>query len=160
MRAPKRWEDGDSWLVNYIGHPIHGAAAGFVWGAHDPRTRQAEFGLNAQYWATRWRAIAWSAGYSVQFEVGPFSEASIGNVGLRPDTTGWVDYVVTPIGAFALMTAEEALDRYFIHWFERRVTNRVARASMRTIFNPSRTVANLTLTRAPWHRDGRRLQWK
>ena len=41
LRIPNTWKDGDDWEVNYIGHPIHGAAAGFIWldhedGAHDP----------------------------------------------------------------------------------------------------------------------------
>jgi hypothetical protein len=41
VRWPKTWEDGDAWWVNYIGHPIHGAASGFIWldhetGSHDP----------------------------------------------------------------------------------------------------------------------------
>ena len=30
------------------------------------------------------KAMAFSASYSVQFEVGPLSEASIGNVGMDP----------------------------------------------------------------------------
>lgn len=42
------------------------------------------------------------------------SEASLGNVGLRPNTTGWVDHVVTPAGALGFMAAEDALDRYVI----------------------------------------------
>jgi hypothetical protein len=28
VRVPRSWEDADIWLVNYIGHPLHGAAAG------------------------------------------------------------------------------------------------------------------------------------
>jgi hypothetical protein len=35
LRVPRQWEDGDAWWVNYIGHPIHGAAAGYVWLDHD-----------------------------------------------------------------------------------------------------------------------------
>ena len=46
--------------------------------------------------AARARATAWAAVYSFQFELGPFSEASIGNVGLRANTAGSVDHVVTP----------------------------------------------------------------
>lgn len=80
--------------------------------------------------------------YSVQFELGPFSEASIGNVGLRPNTTGWVDHVVTPAGALGIMVAEDALDRYLIvvrieSWTE----NRVVRAIARMVFNPGRTLS-------------------
>jgi len=155
VRVPQSWEDSDAWLVNYVGHPIHGAAAGFLWTIHDPAARAAAIGLDGAYWSTRWRPLVWSAVYSVQFEAGPFSEASIGNVGLRPDTIGWVDYVVTPVGGLGLMIAEDALDRFFIEWFERHVRSRSARAIIRTLFNPSRAMANVAANRLPWHRDGR-----
>jgi hypothetical protein len=97
--------------------------------------------------------------YSLQFEIGPLSEASIGNVGMRPETTGWVDHVVTPVGAMALIVAGDALDRYFVTWVERRVRNRFARAVLRMTFNPSRTLANLSQNREPWRRPGRTIGW-
>jgi hypothetical protein len=82
-------------------------------------------------------------GYSLQFEIGPLSEASIGNVGMRPETTGWVDHVVTPAGALGLMVAEDALDRYSGRMGrERGSATRVWRASLRLIFNPARTLSN------------------
>jgi 2-polyprenyl-6-methoxyphenol hydroxylase-like FAD-dependent oxidoreductase len=90
-------------------------------------------------------------------ECGPLSEASIGNVGLRPETTGWVDHVVTPVGAFGLMVAEDALDRFVVKWIEARTANRFFRASLRLIFNPSRTLSNSASGRLPWHREGRPL---
>src|SRR5262245_36638375 len=31
VRIPRQWEDGDLWLVNYVGHPIHGAGAAIIW---------------------------------------------------------------------------------------------------------------------------------
>lgn len=157
VRVPGHWEDSDNWLVNYLGHPIHGAAAGFLWTIHDPAARAAPIGLDGAYWSTRWRPLVWSAIYSVQFEVGPFSEASIGNVGLRPDTIGWVDYVVTPVGGLGLVVAEDALDRFFLEWFERHVRNRPARAILRMLFNPSRAMANVAAYRLPWHRETRPL---
>ena len=91
IKIPRTWEDGDGWPVNYLGHPAHGAAAGFIWldhedGAHDPR-----LGFSKEYRASRGRATAWAAVYSLQFEFGPLSEASIGNVGMHPSTEkdGW-----------------------------------------------------------------------
>jgi hypothetical protein len=156
IRLPNQWEDSDAWWVNYIGHPIHGAAAGYLWLDSEPGA-PADFGLNRQYWMTRARATAWSAAYSLQFEFGPLSEASIGNVGLRPETTGWVDHVVTPVGAFGLIVAEDALDRWFVQWVERRTTNRFYRAALRLAFNPARTLSNTASGRVPWHRDGRPL---
>ena len=73
---------------------------------------------HVRYWASRAQAAAWAAVYSVQFEFGPLSEASIGNVGMRAETTGWVDHAATPAGAFALMVGEDALDRFFVRWVE------------------------------------------
>jgi hypothetical protein len=160
IRAPKTWEDGDSWLVNYIGHPIHGAAAGFVWMEMDPKSREPQIGLGIDYWKTRARPVIASAIYSLQFEIGPLSEASIGNVGLRPNTVGWVDYVVTPIGGMAILVAEDALDLFFVRWVEARTTNRFYRASLRMIFGPSRVMANVALGRAPWNRSARPLDWR
>lgn len=159
VRWPRRWEDSDSWLVNYIGHPLHGAAAGYIWLDHDPGSKREEFGLSSRYWASRWRSVAWSAAYSVQFEIGPLSEASIGNVGMNPQTTGWVDYVVTPAGGFAILIAEDALDRFLVRWVEARTHNRFYRASIRMLFGPARALANAAMSKPPWQRDGRPLDW-
>jgi hypothetical protein len=145
--------------VNYIGHPIHGAAAGYIWLDHDPRA-PVEIGLNRRYWVTRAQSTAWIAAYSVQFEFGPLSEASIGNVGMTPETTGWVDHVVTPVGAFGLIVAEDALDRFLVKWIEARTKNRVARASLRLIFNPARTFSNAASGKLPWYRKDRALSWR
>ena len=124
LRIPDTWDDGDSWAVNYVGHPIHGAASGFIWLDHEDGSHDPKLGFSKEYWASRGRATAWAAVYSVQFEFGPFSEASIGNVGLRPLTTGWVDHVVTPAGALGIMVAEDALDRYLIARIESWTGNR------------------------------------
>ncbi len=156
---PRQWEDTDSWMVNYVGHPIHGAGAGIVWLDHSDKDRAASI-FSPGYLASRGRAAAFSAIYSVQFEIGPLSEASIGNVGLKPETAGWVDYVVTPVGAFAFMIAEDALDRYFVRWVEARVKNRVVRATLRLAFGPSRFLANSAESRLPWYRPDRTLAWR
>lgn len=157
VKIPRTWNDGDSAGVNYIGHPIHGAAAGFIWldhedGAHDPK-----LGFSKKYWASRGRATAWAAVYSLQFEFGPLSEASIGNVGMRPNTTGWVDHVVTPVGALSFMVAEDALDRYLITRIESWTSNGVIRAAARIALNPSRSLSNLAQGRVPWSRPVRPL---
>jgi len=159
VRMPGQWGDSDGWFVNYIGHPIHGAAAGYIWLDHEPGA-PASFGMNREYWVARGRAAAWAATYSLQFEIGPFSEASIGNVGLRPETTGWVDYVVTPVGAFGLMVGEDALDRHLVRRLEARVGSSFWRATLRLALNPGRALSNAASGRAPWHRPDRSLDWR
>ncbi len=159
VRIPSQWDDTDAWWVNYVGHPIHGAAAGYIWLDHEPRAL-SEFRGTARYWSSRGRAMAWAAAYSLQFELGLLSEASIGNVGMRPETTGWVDHVVTPAGAFGWMVAEDALDRFLVKWAEGRVRNRGLRAALRFALNPGRALSNSASGRSPWYRDGRPLNWR
>ncbi len=158
VRVPTAWEDTDSWLVNYVGHPIHGAAAGYLWLEHDPKA-PITIEFDNRYWASRGRAAAFAAAYSLQFEIGPISEASLGNVGLRPETTGWVDYAVTPAGAFGLVIAEDVLDKFMVEWVERHTRNRVCRASLRLIFNPTRAMSNTAAGHLPWYRPDRTLAW-
>jgi hypothetical protein len=141
--------------VNYVGHPIHGAASGFIWldhevGAHDPRLK-----FSRSYWASRGRATAWAAVYSIQFEFGLLSEASIGNVGMHPGTTGWVDHVVTPIGALGFMVVEDALDRFLIERIEQWTGNTILRTASRIVLNPSRTLSNAAQGKMPWTREAR-----
>lgn len=158
LRIPTTWHDGDGWLVNYVGHPIHGAASGFIWLDHEDGAHDPVLGFSGEYWASRGRALAWAAGYSMQFEFGPLSEASIGNVGLRPGTTGWVDHVVTPAGALVFMVAEDALDRHFVRRIESWTDSAVFRAIARSLLNPSRTMSNVAQGRTPWFRATRPLR--
>jgi hypothetical protein len=158
LRMPDTWGDGDHWTVNYLGHSVQGAASGFIWldnedGLHDPK-----LGFSMEYWASRSRATAWATLYSLQFEFGPLSEASIGNVGLRPEKTGWVDHVVTPVGGLAFMVAEDALDRYVITKIESRTQNAFLRALTRVMLNPSRSLSTAAQGRAPWDRAVRPLE--
>jgi hypothetical protein len=157
VHIPRDWDDGDSVAVNYVGHPIHGAAAGYLYRDAAGVRGSSRFGLSPSYWATMGKSTAFIGVYSLQFEFGPLSEASIGNVGRHPATRGWVDHVVTPVMGFALMAAEDALDRYFVLWFEDHVDNRAARATIRLLFNPARLMANLAQGRSPWYRPDRPL---
>lgn len=154
LRIPGQWHDGDKAVTNYLGHPIQGAASGFIWIDNDPNAPRT-LAFDRRYLASRLRATAFAAGYSVQFEVGPFSEASIGNVGLNPATVGWVDHVVTPTGGFLLMVGEDAIDRFLIAKLEKKVGSRLLRGALRMFLNPSRASANVAALRAPWHRDDR-----
>ena len=98
--------------------------------------------------------MAWSAAYSTQFELGPYSEASIGNVGKAPGTMGYVDLVVTPTGGFGIMLVEDAFDQFVVARLEQRVNPPTMRV-LRMVISPNRTVANLLRFKKPWRRDNR-----
>ena len=98
------------------------------------------------------RALAFSAVVSTQFELGPLSEASIGNVGLRdPRKMAWVDLVITPTVGTAWMVAEDLIDQRLLARLDRR--KGVFRNILRSVLNPSRTGANLSRRKFPWYRE-------
>lgn len=147
-----KWEDGGRFFTNHIAHPLQGAFTGFIQIQNDPRGRTQKFGRSKAYWRSRMKAMAWSAAWSTQFEIGPISQASIGNVGLKGKQT-WVDIVITPTVGTALLVSEDALDRYAVRWIERRTNNLYAKIAGRMLLNPSRTCANLIRFKKPWYRD-------
>jgi len=147
-----RWNDGNHLFTNYIGHPFSGAIVGFVYVQNSPSARHpASAGA---YWKSRLKATAWITAYSVQWEIGPLSESSLGNYGIYPyrdskgnivNSTGLVDWVLTPLGGLGWMAAEDWLDGH------------VLAGRRKTLFcigiNPARTSANLLRLKKPCYRD-------
>ena len=154
------WLDGDPFYVNYVGHPMQGAVAGYLFVQNDRKYRAVEFGKNRQYWKSRLRAAAFSWAYSEQFEIGPLSEASIGNVQASYPQQGFADQVTTPAIGLAWMIAEDSVDRYVIKRLEAHTHNPYVRLLVRSGLNPTRSMANLLAARVPWHRDTRPGVWE
>jgi len=146
------WADGDPFYVNYVGHPMQGAVSAYLWTLNDTRYRRVEFGRSPEYWKSRIRAAAFAWAYSEQMEIGPLSEASIGNVQAEMPQQGLVDHVVTPAIGLGWMIAEDALDKYFVRFVEQKTSNRFLRAVARGGANPSRSLANAIAGQWPWAR--------
>jgi hypothetical protein len=158
------WGDGDEFYVNYIGHPMEGAVAGFIEVQNDPRGSKMQFGSKG-YWKNRLRPMAFAAVYSTQFEIGPISEASIGNVGkdrresLPNGGQGFVDLVITPTVGTGWLIGEDILDKYVIEKLERKTSNRFLQMMLRGL-NPGRSFSNMLAGKVPWHRDTRGGVWR
>jgi hypothetical protein len=149
------WADGDPFIVNYVGHPMQGAVSGFMWQHDDLAYRTVEFGRNRRYWKEKLRGMAFAYVYSVQFEIGPISEASIGNVQSMYPQVGFVDHVITPTIGMGWAVTEDAIDRMLIQRLEEKVSNPYFRIVARGTLNPSRSFANVMGGNLPWHRDDR-----
>ncbi len=160
LKSLRGWDDGDPFLVNYIGHPIGGSVAGFIQVHNDPKGVKEEVSLNKSYWRSRLKAFGWSFAYSTQFELGLFSEASLGNIGMRPNykskhPMGYVDLVVTPVAGTGWLVGEDMLDLYLIKRLEDKIGARKVRLLIRTFLNPTRSFANILRGQRPWYRDNR-----
>jgi hypothetical protein len=163
VRSLRGWGDGDPFIVNYIGHPIQGAVTGYIQIHNDPKAVRQDLEMNKTYWKSRFKAMGWAALFSTQFELGLVSEASLGNIGINPSEEvkhpmEWVDLVVTPTLGTAWLVGEDILDRYLVRPIEKRISNRLVRLLVRSIFNPSRSMANVLRMKYPWHREDRRLR--
>ncbi len=154
------WRDGDSLFTNYIAHPMQGAVTGRIFLNNSDKARKQEFGRSKDYWEGRAKALAWSAVWSAQFELGPISEASIGNVGLYdrqgPNRMGWVDLVITPFAGTLVIVAEDAIDKYVLdRWLERKVGDGIKLRLFRTFITPFQSFTNVLNGKRPWYRGNR-----
>ena len=155
LKGLRGWGDGDPFIVNYVGHPFEGATYGFIQIQNDPRGMRQQFSSSREYWQSRLRAMGWAGLMSTQFELGPLSEASIGNIGKVPGTSGVVDLVVSPVLGTGVLVMEDVLDRYVVQGVERRISNPAVVVLTRSFLNPNRAFANVLRGRFPWHRDTR-----
>jgi hypothetical protein len=168
----RRWNDGDDFLVNYVGHPMQGAVSGFIEVQNDPAGREQEIGATRAYWMSRFKAFLWATAYSTHSEISPLGEAGIGNEGgwtypihcrtrcTEPGTykkstnnTGWVDFIITPTLGSVWLLAEDTLDRFVSDRIQGGNRSRILPKIVRGSLNPSRTMANALRFKAPWYRD-------
>ncbi len=155
LGAMHGWSDGDPPLVNYVGHPMQGAVTSYLFSMNDPKFQPVQFGWSRPYAKKLLRGAAYAFAFSEQFELGPMSEATIGNVQAKYPAYGFVDHVITPIVGTGWVVAEDVLDKYVIRPIERRTTKTWLRILARLSLNPSRGMANLMNLRVPWRRDDR-----
>jgi hypothetical protein len=168
----RRWNDGDDFLVNYVGHPMQGAVSGFIEIQNDPKGREQEISATHAFWMSRFKAFLWATAYSTHSEMSPLGEAGIGNEGgwtypihcpthcTAPGTykkytnnTGWVDFIITPTVGSLWLIAEDTLDRFVSDWVQGGNRSRILPKILRGGLNPSRTMANALRLKAPWYRD-------
>jgi hypothetical protein len=162
VKSLRGWKDGDTGFINYIAHPLQGGLTGRIYVNNSDSAKQQEFGKSKLYWQSRLKALAWSAVWSAQFELGPISEATIGNVGIIDRKTysemAYVDLVMTPVAGTALMIGEDAIDKYVLkNWIERKSGKVNMRVKLlRCLLTPTTAFANLLRGKPPWKRDDRK----
>ena len=155
LGAMHGWSDGDGYYENYLGHPIEGAVSAYIWMQNDQRYRGVQFGGDRDYWMSRLRAYAFAWAFSEQFEIGPISEASLGQIQRYCCAYGLVDHVITPNGGLVWVIAGDALDRYVTVPIENRTHNVGVRILARLALNPPQSFANVMMLHYPWRRENR-----
>lgn len=152
VKSLRGWDDGGRFFTNYIAHPMQGSMTGFIYVQNDPKAITQQFSMSGDYWRSRMKAFLWTTAWSTQFEIGPISQASIGNVGLKGKQT-WEDIIVTPVLGTAMLVGEDALDRHLMQFIERKTDNFYVKIFSRMLLSPTRNFSNMLRFKAPWHRD-------
>lgn len=156
------WYDGGRLFTDYVAHPMQGAVTARIFINNSGRSKGVEYGLNKRYWKTRVKSLVWATLWSTQFEIGPLSEASLGNIGQHlyerhKSKLTYGDMIVTPIAGVGWTVGEDAMDKFVLHkWIERKVSNRIMIKILRSILTPTTSFANILRGKAPWRRDYRR----
>lgn len=156
------WDDGDkTWSTNVRDHGFEGAMAYMAFLKNYPRALAAPMGFNKEFMATLSYCILMTAGFSFEFELGPFSEATFGrsrrNTSMRR-YQGWTDLVLTELVGALIANIERwnyiHLVRPTIHspqgW--KRVLGQFAAVAL----CPSRSVVNGLNLNMPGHDWGER----
>ena len=170
----RRWNDGDPFLVNYIGHSMQGSVSSYIEIQNDPVARQLEISATSAYWMSRFKGFLWATVYSTHSEISPLGEAGIGNEGgwtypladchrpcptFKPgvtkytNNTGWVDFIITPTVGSLWVLAEDTIDRYISDRIQGNDRSHIFPKIIRGSLNPSRTMANFIRLKKPWYRD-------
>lgn len=169
----RRWWDGDSILVDDIGHPMEGGVASFIEIQNSPRQRTLRFANSREYWRSRFLGMMWATVYSTQQKIGPLGEAALGSDGgitypldcpypcknyvpgvtKYTNNTGWTDFIMTPVVGSVWVVGEDYLDLHVSDRIEDRFGDNAFTKIVRGAINPTRTMANLMRWRTPWYRD-------
>jgi hypothetical protein len=155
------WSDHGKFFANYIAHPMQGATAAYIYKNNDTRYQTLTFDAkDKKYWSMTGLALVFSTVQGLQFEIGPYSEASFGNVGQEKEIgyskMAWIDIVISPTIGTAWMVGEDALDKYLIQSIERRYSDKLVSVPTRILLNPIRSFSNLLRFKSPSFRDDRR----
>jgi len=154
------WSDGGRDFTNYVVHPLSGAVYGHIYRQNHPQDRDIRISFGKEYFVHMGKTTVFSFVGSLAWEIGPYSEASIGNVGLynTPESQQmtWGDIVVTPLlGVWGVMVIEDLLERYVIRKVEEKTANRWIKALVRIPLTPTRSAANLMAIKRPDFRPDR-----
>lgn len=148
VKGIKTFGDGDGFLQNGLGHSIMGGVVASIFDNNFSPVQNIEFGRNWEYVKATLLAMGFVAGYSIAFEIGPASEASIGNLGLHHGRNGYIDDVVTPLSGVAWSVMEDAVRHYYLTPLRER--NPKLANALTLAFNPAHSLANAMALRYPW----------
>ena len=143
VRSMNRFDDNGHILTNWIAHPMMGSVSAHILGQNDPEYLANKVGSSDGYWRAKGKQFLFATAYSIQFEIGPVSESSLGNIHQAS-----IDLWLTPTLGTVWSVGEDLAAQHVLRPLR---VNHPRWANTLTIFlNPTRMFANLLAFKAPW----------
>jgi hypothetical protein len=156
------WDDSDKFFTSNIAHPAQGAVVEAIFWQNNDNVRFKDQDFHdPAYRKALLQAFAFAAIDAVQWKLGPFSEATIGHVGLPTpeqgfrNRTGLNDLVMNEVGGTAMTIGFQWVDKHLQKPLESHIQNHTLINTTRIFTNPPASLANIFRFKAPWYRDNR-----
>jgi hypothetical protein len=146
VRSLNRFSDGGRITTNWVAHPMMGSVAAHILGQNDPEYLENKVGSGDAYWRAKGKQFLFATVYSVQFEIGPLSESSLGNI-----HQAGIDFVLTSSLGTVWSVGEDLAAQHVLR--PMRATHPKWANTLTVLLNPTRAFANIMAFKRPWACD-------
>jgi hypothetical protein len=143
VHSLNRFNDGGKVMTNWVAHPMMGSVTTHILGQNDPEYLSNKIGSGDGYWRAKGKQFLFATAYSVQFEIGPLSESSLGNI-----HQAGIDFVLTSSLGTLWSVGEDLAAQRVIR--PMRATHPKWANTLTVLLNPTRAFANLMAFKRPW----------
>jgi len=138
-----RFSDGGHIFTNWIAHPLMGSVTTHILGQNDPEYLANRLGSGDRYWRAKGKQFLFATVYSVQFEIPPLSESSLGNI-----HQAGIDFAVTSSLGTVWPVYEDLIAQHVL--LRLRAKHPIWANTLTVLLNPTRAFANVMAFKRPW----------
>ena len=143
VRSLDRFSDRGHILTNWVAHPAMGSVTTHILGQNDPEYLENKVGSGDAYWRAKGKQFLFATVYSVQFEIGPLSESSLGNI-----HQAGIDFVLTSSLGTLWSVGEDLAAQHVL--LPLRAKHPMWANTLTIFINPTRSFANVLAFKRPW----------
>jgi hypothetical protein len=143
VRSLNRFSDGGKITTNWVAHPMMGSVTTHILGQNDPEYLENKIGSGSGYWRAKGKQFLFATVYSIQFEIGPLSESSLGNI-----HQAGIDFVLTSSLGTLWSVGEDLAAQHVLR--PMRATHPKWANTLTVLLNPTRAFANVMAFKRPW----------
>ena len=134
VRSLNRFSDGGKITTNWVAHPMMGSVTTHILGQNDPEYLANRLGSADRYWRAKGKQFLFATVYSVQFEIPPLSESSLGNI-----HQAGIDFAVTSSLGTVWPVYEDLIAQHVL--LRLRAKHPIWANTLTILLNPTRSFA-------------------